>query len=594
MFANRPSFRPVHPLRANATPPPASALPRSLFLALFAFIHSMSAVAADAAPASITFNRDIAPLIHQHCAGCHRPGEVGPFPLLTYDDVRKHANDLVTVTGARTMPPWMPAPGDVPFLGERRLTEAQIRLLAEWVEGGLAEGPPAQPPALPRWTEGWQLGPPDLVVTLPDPYTLTDAGPDVYRNFILPVPPGPRRFVRAFEFRPGTRAVHHAFIRIDGSGESRKLDLKDAEPGFAGMEVPPASESPAGHFLSWQPGRMPSVMPDGLAWPLRGGVDVVLLMHLQAIGRPEPLRPSLGFYFTDVAPTNMPIKLGLRSYAIDLAPGATNQFVEERVTLPVDAQLLAVLPHAHYLTRQVDAFATLPDGTRRSLLHIPRWDFNWQSEFRYATPVALPRGTELAMRFAFDNSDGNPRNPHQPPQRVLFGLQTSDEMAELWFQLLPVQAADAARLEELAGARTLRDIAELSRFKLRQNPRDAEATAELGKVKLAQRDPGGAEALFRQAIEWEPTLADAHYHLGLVLYERRRFRDAEHSFLEALRLNPAHFQARNNAGLCCLQTRRPDEAAAHFREVLRVRPGDSMAQQNLGLAERNRRSGPGR
>ncbi|MCC6234428.1 MAG: tetratricopeptide repeat protein [Verrucomicrobiales bacterium] len=534
----------------------------------------------------VTFNRDLAAIVHHHCAGCHRPGEVGPFPLITVDDVRKHARDLIQVTRTRTMPPWMPAPGEFPFVDERRLSETQIQLFAQWLEDGLLEGPPAQPPPTPKWTEGWQLGPPDLIVSLPDSYSLTNSGPDVYRNFILPVPEGPRRFVRAFEFRPGSRAVHHAFIRIDGSGESRRLDQKDAEPGFGGMEIPPASESPAGHFLSWQPGRLPSVMPDGLAWPLRGGVDIVLLMHLQPLGRPEPLHPTLGFYFTEVAPTNMPIKLGLRSYTIDIPAGTTNNSVEERVTLPVDTRLLAVLPHAHYLASQADAFALLPDGSRKSLMHIPRWDFNWQSEFRFVTPVSLPRGTVLGMRFTFDNSSANPRNPRHPPQRTTFGLQTSDEMAELWFQLLPVHAAEAEQLERTAQSVTVRDIAELSRFRLRQNPSDPEATAELGKALLAQGDLDGAESHFRQALQLRPTLDDAHYHLGLVLYERRRFADAERAFLESLRLNPAHFQARNNAGLCCLQLRRPAEAAAHFREVLRVRPEDRVARANLQLVER--------
>jgi hypothetical protein len=414
----------------------------------------------------------------------------------------------------------------------------------------------------------------------------------VYRNFVIPVPTTARRFVRAFEFRPGSKAVHHAFLRIDASGEARKLDAKEPGPGFGGMDLPPASESPTGHFLSWQPGRMPSRIPDGLAWTLPAGSDVVLLMHMQPLGRPEPLRPSIGFYFTDVAPTNSPMKLGLRSYTIDLPAGATNTVVEQRTVLPVDTELHAVLPHAHYLAKRVEGFAILPDGTRRSLLRIPDWDFNWQTEYRYATPVRLPRGTTLGMQYTYDNSTNNARNPHQPPRRVTFGLQTSDEMAELWFQLLAPTRADFDKLAQAAQARTVVDIEELSRFKLRQNPNDAEAVSELGKVKLTTGDGTGAEALFRRALEIRPDLDDAHYHLGLVLLYTGRIADAEGEFLEAVRLNPEHFQARGNAGLCCLRQRRFEEAATHFREILRTRPGDTVARQNLELAERLRRGQP--
>lgn len=536
--------------------------------------------------ATPTFNRDIAPITYTHCAPCHRAGEPGPFPLVTYAEVRKHLTDIVEVTRNRFMPPWLPEPGEPAFVGERRLTPEQVRLFADWEAAGAPEGDSGDRPALPRWTEGWQLGPPDLVVTMPEPFVMPADGRDVYRNFVIPVPTKARRFVRAFEFRPGSKAVHHAFIRIDASGEARKLDAKEAGPGFGGMDLPPSAESPTGHFLSWQPGRLPSRVPEHLAWVMPAGADVVLLMHMQPQGRPETLRPSIGFYFTDVAPTNTPMKLGLRSYAIDLPAGGTNTVVEERTTLPVDTELHAVLPHAHYLAREVEGFAILPDGTRKSLLRIPEWDFNWQSEYRYVQPIPLPRGTTLGMRFVYDNSTNNARNPHHPPRRVTFGLQTTDEMAELWFQLLAPNRADADRLIRAAQFRTLGDIDALSRFKLRQDPKDAEAISELGKVKLTLGDVTGAEALFRRALEYRPTLDDAHYHLGLVHMHGSRLGEAEAEFLETLRLNPEHYQARGNAGLCCLRQRRFEEAANHFREILRLRPGDAVARENLALAER--------
>lgn len=548
------------------------------------------------APADLTFNRDIAPLIHAHCSPCHRPGEAGPFSLITHADVAKHLPDILEVTRRRFMPPWLPAPGEFPLQDERRLADAEIQRIADWAAHGAHEGKPEDLPPLPQWTEGWQLGPPDLVVTLGEAFTVPADGPDVYRNFVIPVPTTARRFVRAFEFRPGSRAVHHAFLRIDGSGEARRWDARDPGPGFGGMDLPPSAESPSGHFLSWQPGRMPTRVPDGLSWVLPGNADVVLLMHMQPIGRPEPLRPSVGFYFTDVAPTNTPIKLGLRSYTIDLPAGATNTVVEERTVLPVDTQLHAVLPHAHYLGRHLEGYAILPDGTRRTLLDIPAWDFNWQSEFRFRHPLTLPRGTTLGMRYEYDNSEANPRNPHRPPRRVTFGLQTTDEMAELWFQLVVPNPADLDALGMAAQARTVHDIEQLSQFRLKADPKDAPAMAELGKVRLAHRDFPGAEKLFREALAIDAALDDIHYHLGLVLLETGRLPEAANAFHAALRLNPAHYQARNNAGLCSLRQRRFDDAAAQFREVLRLRPDDAMARENLALTERALRSArpPGR
>ncbi len=540
------------------------------------------------APGVVTFNRDVAPIVFGRCSDCHRPGEAAPFDLLTFDDVRKRSGTILEVTRSGLMPPWLPEAGHEPLLHERRLSARELATLERWVATGMPEGDAAELPELPQWTEGWALGPPDLEVKLSEPYLLPAEGEDVYRNFILPVPTRGRRYVRAFEFRPSSRAVHHAFLRIDGTGQSRRIDEKDPGLGFGGMDTPPAAETPGGYFLSWQPGRRPMALPPGLGWSLPGGSDIVLLMHMQLLGLAEAVRPSIGFYFTDVPPTNTPVKIGLRSYAIDIPAGARDYAVEERVTLPVEADLLAVLPHAHYLARRVEAYAEEPGKPRRMLLVIPAWDFNWQSDFRFARPVTLPAGTTVGMRFVFDNSTNNVRNPNHPPERVKFGLRTRDEMAELWLQLLARDSAGGDALERTAQLRNLKAISELSQFKLRENPEDAEAMAEMAKVSLSFGEVAQAEAVLRRALQLRPDLDDAHYHLGLALMARSQFTAAEREFVETVRLNPGHYQARNNAGLACLRTGRLGEAEAHFREVLRRRPEDALARQNLDLAIRAR------
>lgn len=532
---------------------------------------------------SVTFNKDIAPIIFEQCAGCHRPGEAGPFNLISYAEVTKRAVQIVEVTQKGIMPPWLPEDGHEALLGRRRLSVEQLGLFQQWAEEGTPEGRAADLPALPKWTEGWQLGPPDLVVTMTEAYTLPAEGKDVYRNFVIPTGTKERRFVRGVELRPSSKSVHHAFIRIDATDECRRHDAKDPGPGFGGMESPAAAETPAGQFLGWQPGRGPALAPDGLAWTLPASADIVLLMHLQPLGKAERLQPSIGFYFTDIAPTNTPAKLGLKSFVIDIPAGATNHLVEKDVTLPVDVDLLAVLPHAHYLGKRLEGYALLPDGTRKTLLLIPEWDFNWQSDYRFVKPVFLPKDTRLAMRYSFDNSTNNPRNPQHPPSRVRYGLQTTNEMSELHFQMLAHRPTDQAKLNQLANRWARQEIVEMNQQFLRDDPTDAEAMVEIAKVLFAERDYRGTEELLRRAVLLRPDLPDVHYSLGNAFMSLEKIPEAEQAYLQAARLDAGHFKARNNAGLCALRQGKLEAASAHFQAALRLHPGDTIAQANLDL-----------
>jgi mono/diheme cytochrome c family protein len=532
---------------------------------------------------AVTFNKDIAPIVFGHCAGCHRPGEAAPFALLNFGEVKKHATQIAEVTQSGFMPPWLPEDGHIELQGARRLSVEQRGLIQQWVAEGAPEGRAEDLPPMPKWPEGWQSGTPDLVVTMPEAYTLPAEGRDVYRNFVIPVPTRSARQVRGIELRPSSKAVHHAFIRFDRTDECRQKDALEPGPGFAGMIVPSSAYSPAGHFLGWQPGRGPALAPEGLSWELPAGVDLVLLMHLQPRGKPEPIQASVGFYFTDAPPTNTPAKVALKVYDIDIPAGATHYEVEKSIKLPLDVDLLATLPHAHYLGRRLEAFARLPDGTRRTLLLIPEWDFNWQSDYRFARPVFLPKGAELGLHFTYDNSTNNVRIPHQPPARVHYGLQTTNEMGELHFQLLAHHAADRDRLlhQEQHWARA--DLVEFYERQLRVQPADAEAMLELAKVRLLQGDVPVTERLVRQALAIRPDVPDAHYSLGIVLMSRTNVLEAEQAFLAAIRLAPGHYKAHNNAGLCALRLGRLEDAAAQFREVLRLHPGDAIAQANLDL-----------
>jgi Flp pilus assembly protein TadD len=456
-------------------------------------------------------------------------------------------------------------------------------LLQQWVEQGVSAGDGPNPTPPPRWRDGWQLGTPDLILKLPRPYSVAAEGRDIYRNFVIPIPLSSRRYVKAVELLPGNaKVLHHAFMFIDATRQSRRLDELDPEAGFAGLHTPPSAQTPPGQFLSWQPGKLPTANPDELAWPLDKGSDLVLQMHLRPSGKPELIQPSIGFYFAAGTPlTRTPFKLGLWTYALDIPGGDPNYQVQDSYVLPVDVEVLKVLPHAHYLARQMQSWATLPDGTRRCLFRIQNWDFNWQGDYAYSKPVFLPRGTTLSMQYTYDNTTNNARNPNQPPRRVKYGLNSTDEMAELWLQLLPRNTNDLAILEKDNQPKVYQSVVSYNTYLLGLDPKNARAHTELGRALLFLNRPAEALPQLQQGSRLQPEDDEPHYFLGLLFRLQGQLADARTEFREALRLNPAHFKAHGNLGLILLQEGNLAEARIHFESALRINPQDTLARESL-------------
>lgn len=530
--------------------------------------------------AGLTFNRHVAPIVFSRCAPCHRPGQSAPFSLLSHGDVRKRGQQVAELVRSRQMPPWPPEPGYGEFENERRLTDDQIDIIERWVTAGMPEGTndPAPPP--PQWSAGWQLGEPDLVLRMSEPYSLAPEGRDDYRNFVLPVQLPAPRYVRAVEVRPDNRAiVHHAFVKIDPTSQSRLRDAEEPGPGFSGMET--AARMPGGHFLTYQPGRIVSEIAAGLAWRLDPHADVVLQTHLTPTGKPELLRAEVGLYFTEEAPTNLCFKLMLTSWVIDIPPGRTDYAVEDDYSLPVDVQVLAVLPHAHYLAKEMHGYARLPDGTRKELLRINDWDFRWQGDYRYAEPVFLPRGTTLHMRFTYDNSEDNPDNPHHPPRRVAYGANSTDEMAELWYQVLPANPRDFGRLAQDYERKMRKLHRAYVEHLLRVNPSDARAHMLFGLILLSDQKQTDAARHLRKAIELKPDYDEPHYLLGVMLRMQRKYAEARAEFEAVLKLNPKHYKAHGNLGVMRMEQGDRAPAEFHLREALRLNPEDSLARDAL-------------
>jgi Flp pilus assembly protein TadD/mono/diheme cytochrome c family protein len=547
-----------------------------------AVVCSSTSLAAEAA--NVTFTKDIAPLVFKHCAACHREGESAPFPLLSYEDVKSHAEQIASVTKSRYMPPWMPAPGFGDFVGERRLTDDEIQRIGHWVEAGAPQGNPNDLPPLPKFTKGWQLGEPDLVVTLPESFTLPADGLDVYRNFVVPIPISQTRWVRATEFRPANaRPVHHAFVLIDPTSSSRRRDQLDEVPGFDGMSAGDAV-GPGEQFISWQPGKMPSPGDDAIAWRLNPGTDLVLQLHMQPTGKPEPIGARVGIHFADGPGTKRAQKLVLQSKAIDIPAGAADYRVHEQYRLPVDVYVLAVLPHAHYLAKRMEAFARLPDGSQQWLLLIEDWDFNWQGDYQYKEPVLLPAGAVLTMQYTYDNSAANVRNPHQPPRRVTYGVNSADEMAELWLQVLPKNPDDLAYLQQDFGRYVLNNRLEYNRRIVESDPANVEARMSLGHSLTGLGRLGEAEAHFKRAAELAPDSAEARALLGYVYLRQQRIAAAESELKHALSLDAERFDALHDLGLLYLNRGDFAGAEAQFMKAIAVSPYDAIARSNLALS----------
>ena len=536
------------------------------------------------AQTTMTFNRDIAPLVFTHCASCHRPGEIGPFSLLSYSDVRQHATQIASVTARRLMPPWKPTPGVGEFIDARALTDEQIARFQQWVAQGEVEGNPADLPPQPEWTSGWHLGKPDLIVTMSEVYELAADGQNVFRTFVIPIPTSEARYVKALELRPGNpRVVHHANLGIDSTGSSRRLDLLDPQPGYAGGMVPD-SWYPPGYMLGWTPGQRPRPSPDGMAWRLESGSDLVVQLHLQPTGKPEAVQVSAGLFFTNEAPARSPIGLRLGSETIEIPAGERNYAIADSYVLPVDVDVLAVSPHAHNLLRRVDASATLPDGSVRPLISIADWDFGWQDVYRYVQPIALPKGTTISMRFTYDNSAENPRNPTQPPRPVVWGQNTSDEMGDLWVQVVPRNRVDEATLNAHINRKTsAEDLAAQTKL-MNADPDNPIRHITVAMLHLQAGRFDQAITHLRESLRLDPGSAPSHYNLGVALSSQQKFEEAIAAFTEAVRIDPDYADAHNNLAAMLLLRRRPAEAVDHYRRTIALRPGNPQAHDNLGRA----------
>src|SRR5262245_13489825 len=391
-----------------------------------------------AGPATVTYYRDVMPILQKNCQSCHRPGEVGPFALETYRQAVKWADSIVTETQARRMPPWKPLPSDH-IAGQRSLSDKELKMLEAWVDQGTPEGDKEDAPPPVKFPEGWQLGKPDFVLEMPSEAVVAANGRDLFHCVVFPTHFNEDKYLAAIEVRPGNaRVVHHTIQVIDTSGRARKLQDSaqakqketdpDRGPGYSvsrGMGFLPA---PGNGLGGWAPGLVPKRLPDGVGQKLPKGSDIVVQIHYHRTGKEEHDRTRLGLYFA-----KGPIKEYLQAIPVtgiffSIPPGQKDFKVDSSITMTEDVKLHWMVPHMHLLGKDIELLARLPGEKEKSLVKLPAWDYNWQEQYMLKEPMLLPKGTVLRVKATYDNSDGNPLNPNSPPKPVRFGEQTTNEM----------------------------------------------------------------------------------------------------------------------------------------------------------------------
>ena len=340
-----------------------------------------TAIAQEAKSSKVTFNADIAPIIHDKCSMCHRPGQVGPFNLLTYKDVRRRAQTIEAVVDSGYMPPWKPINHNVEFANDRRLSKKQAETLKRWIEAGMPEGE-GPVPKMPTFPDDWMLGKPDLIVKMQGQFDVPASGPDVYRSFVFPIDLPEDKWVKAVELKPSAKSsVHHALFFVDTTGRARKLDGTDGKAGIGGMGFLAAGDGEPGvggrsfRFGSalsrglgaYVPGSFPTKLPGDLAMHLPAGSDVVMQTHFHPSGKAETEQAQLALYFADkppskrLVPIQVPPMFGFGK-GINVPAGKKDYTVSDSFEIPVDVEAISVGGHAHYICRHMSMVAKLPDG----------------------------------------------------------------------------------------------------------------------------------------------------------------------------------------------------------------------------------------
>ena len=402
----------------------------------------------------VTFAKDIAPIIFNHCSSCHRPGEIGPFSLTNYQEVSVWAPTIRYVTANKIMPPWKADPTYSRFMDENYLSDEQIKLIGDWVDAGTPMGNMQDMPPFPDFPENSLMGEPDLVLTFERSYEHKGNGKDEYRYFVLPTGLTQNKKVKAIELRPSnTKIVHHALFFSDVSGKTRTYDLQTPEYGFSAYENPDFDVFEVinrDQYPGYVPGQKPRRYPDGLAKDMLANSDLVIQMHYAPWSVNETDSSTVNIFFaddTEIIDRNvkdyimLPTNLVGGASTFFLSPNQVKKF-EGTYTLPIDVSLIGIFPHMHYLGKNWEVYIENTDGSKTNLIRINDWDFNWQGGYYFDRYKIAKKGSKIHAFATYDNSTNNPANPSSPPKFVTWGEGSKDEMYYLPLLYVPYKAGD--------------------------------------------------------------------------------------------------------------------------------------------------------
>ena len=437
-----------------------------LVLILIAGAAFIPAGRVQATTREVTFSKDVAPIFFNNCTECHRPGEIAPMSLLSYKEARPWARSIREKVLNREMPPWHADPSHGEFANDRSLTKKEIDAIAAWVDTGAKEGNPADLPTAPSYAEGWSIGKPDLVLTMPQEVTVEAKGPDEYQYFAVPTRFTEDRYIQAVEVRPGNRkVVHHLVVFVqppppkvaqpkasdadskpgstaadttlylDGRVERTKSDAPVYDDGCSlpngggGFRRDVSKPEPLpGILAEYLPGKRGEVLEPGSAKRIPAGSTLVFQVHYaKSTGAVQKDRSSIGLIFTRSQPRKViDTKLIFNGY-FSIPPGAASHRTTACWTLSSDAEIVSLTPHMHVRGKAMEIRAIYPDGRSEVLLNVPAYKFSWQTIYYLKRPLSIPKGTRIAVTTLFDNSPGNKYNP-DPTRAVRWGEPTYDEM----------------------------------------------------------------------------------------------------------------------------------------------------------------------
>lgn len=528
--------------------------------------------------------QEVMQVIQRHCVECHCPDGAGPFSLTTYRDVHKRSRQIMEVIREGLMPPWLPdnAPGI--FAGERRVPQSDQDILNQWYSQ-LSEYIPSGLDEVEWSVPGKPFKrSPDASYTS-EAYVLMPDGLDVYQNFLIPIDLDQQRYLEAVEIIPSNRRVtHHVLMKMDEKallrhriGDRKTLLSSDM-----------TDVSASGHIIGWQPGRDFSPFPEGLSWPLKGAVDLALEAHLRPSGKSESVQFTVNLYFTDKPPTRLVQKFALGNLDFTIPAGEKAFVVRDRFRIPVAVRIYSILPHAHYVARTIRAEAVMPDGKRMNLIEIRHWQFDWQNLFTYRDPVELPAGTEIQVEFVYDNSADNLSNPFNPPRTIQYGPNTSDEMAEVWIQLVSLKESEAATLGEAIDRKLIHLLKKKFEREIADYPQNAVALDKLGRCLFFERRYEESLNYFGRALAVDSGNFLTHYYCGLIYRIKNQLDSAQYHFEESVKLNPKYYKNYGNLGTIFLGRRQYADARRAFEKALELNPEDSLA---AGVLEKLHRAG---